>query len=86
MTTTLSSGGARHRRQKGKRLRLGGLLLLLLMILQAVPARADSAAVQTSWRLLDYIAVDYAGAVADGKIVSAPEYAEMVELALLQKS
>ncbi|EJU09709.1 MAG: FTR1 family protein [Gammaproteobacteria bacterium] len=81
MTTTLSSGGARHRRQKGKRLRLGGLLLLLLMILQAVPARADSAAVQTSWRLLDYIAVDYAGAVADGKIVSAPEYAEMVEFA-----
>jgi high-affinity iron transporter len=32
-----------------------------------------------AWRLLDYIAVDYAEAVADGKIVNAGEYAEMVE-------
>ena len=58
-----------------------GLFLFLLMALHAMPARADSAAVQTSWRLLDYIAVDYAGAVAGGKIVSTAEYAEMVEFA-----
>jgi high-affinity iron transporter len=62
-------------------LRPGGIILLLLMLFQAVPARADSAAVQTSWRLLDYIAVDYAGAVADGTIIHDGEYAEMVEFA-----
>jgi high-affinity iron transporter len=42
---------------------------------------AETASVQTTWRLLDYIAVDYRGAVADGAIVSAAEYAEMVEFA-----
>jgi high-affinity iron transporter len=35
--------------------------------------------VQISWRLLDYIGVDYREAVAAGKIVNAPEYEEMVE-------
>lgn len=35
--------------------------------------------VQTAWRLLDYVAVDYRGAVADGRVTSVPEYAEMVE-------
>lgn len=43
---------------------------------QAVPGDDD---VQTAWRLLDYVAVDYAGAVADGRVKSAQEYAEMVE-------
>lgn len=37
--------------------------------------------VQTAWRLLDYMAVDYGGAVADGRIKSAAEYAEMNEFA-----
>lgn len=41
--------------------------------------RADTAPAQTAWRLLDYISVDYGGAVADGRVVSASEYAEMVE-------
>lgn len=36
---------------------------------------------QTAWRLLDYIAVDYAGAVDKGRIINAGEYAEMVEFA-----
>ncbi len=44
-------------------------------------ARADSADVQTAWRLLDYIAVDYAGAVEHGQVVSAIEYAEQNEFA-----
>ncbi|TDU32761.1 high-affinity iron transporter [Panacagrimonas perspica] len=38
---------------------------------------SDAAAV--TWRLLDYLAVDYGGAVADGEVVSASEYAEMQE-------
>lgn len=34
---------------------------------------------QVAWRLLDYIAVDYSGAVADGAVVNPAEYAEMQE-------
>lgn len=34
-----------------------------------------------TWQLLDYIAVDYAGAVTDGKVVRESEYAEMAEFA-----
>ena len=47
----------------------------------AIPASASAptADVQTAWRLLDYVAVDYGGAVQGGKIVSASEYAEMRE-------
>ena len=57
------------------------VLPLLLITLFAFPtaARADDAAVQTAWRLLDYIAVDYRGAVADGRVISPAEYAEMRE-------
>lgn len=33
------------------------------------------------WRLLDYITVDYAGAVSGGRVSSEAEYAEMVEFA-----
>jgi high-affinity iron transporter len=56
-------------------------LPLLIATLFAFPAaaRADDAAVQTAWRLLDYIAVDYRGAVADGRVTSPSEYAEMRE-------
>jgi high-affinity iron transporter len=35
--------------------------------------------VATTWRLLDYIAVDYPGAVSNGRIVSQAEYQEMAE-------
>ncbi|MFA7484063.1 MAG: FTR1 family protein [Vulcanimicrobiota bacterium] len=34
---------------------------------------------QTAWRLLDYIAVDYREAVSDGEIVNPGEFDEMVE-------
>ena len=44
-------------------------------------AQADSDAVLTIWRLLDYMAIDYGGAVHDGAVTSADEYAEMVEFA-----
>ncbi len=40
---------------------------------------AEPEAPAVAWRLLDYIAVDYSGAVADEKVISTTEYAEMVE-------
>lgn len=57
-----------------------GILLFALGASLAPPARA-AADVATAWRLLDYIAVDYAGAVADGKVVNEAEYAEQGEFA-----
>lgn len=44
-------------------------------------ANAAEADVRRIWQLLDYIAVDYAGAVKDGVIISAPEFEEMREFA-----
>src|SRR6185436_8331971 len=52
-----------------------GLLCLSLTPAAAAPSQ-DA---QTAWRLLDYVAVDYGGAVQDGKVVSVSEYAEMRE-------
>lgn len=40
---------------------------------------SPNAEVQTTWRLLDYIAVDYREAVRDGKIINPLEYREMEE-------
>ncbi|MFS0738980.1 MULTISPECIES: FTR1 family protein [Sphingomonas] len=68
-------------------MRLVALALVILLgllapvsTLQAAPT-ADPNNVQTAWRLLDYVAVDYGGAVASGRIKSASEYAEMTEFA-----
>ena len=63
---------------------LHNFLRLLIVALAAfatlVPARAATVdEVQTSWRLLDYIAVDYREAVADGRVINPAEYQEMVE-------
>ena len=56
------------------------LLLCLLALACAAPAAAqDASQVPTAWRLLDYIAVDYSGAVSGGKVVNQAEYAEMRE-------
>jgi high-affinity iron transporter len=56
---------------------------LVLLGLTAVLAPAHAAGpadeVQTSWRLLDYIAVDYREAVAGGRIINPLEYREMEE-------
>ncbi|MES2120095.1 MAG: cytochrome c/FTR1 family iron permease [Pseudomonadota bacterium] len=54
-------------------------LAILASAIVAMPALAQGNDVQTSWRLLDYLAVDYSGAVAGGKVVSPSEYAEMRE-------
>ncbi|SNS34741.1 high-affinity iron transporter [Noviherbaspirillum humi] len=59
-----------------------GLLICLFGLCNA--ARADSASEQKTrqtWQILDYLAVDYGGAVEDGKVKSADEYAEMQEFA-----
>ena len=66
---------------------MGVLLRLLIALLAALPTLAmaqstdDPAARQaaTIWRLLDYVAVDYREAVADGKVRNQLEYDEMVE-------
>lgn len=56
------------------------LVLLLLCAGLIVPtAFASDAAVATTWRLLDYIAVDYREAVEDGAVVNPLEYEEMLE-------
>src|SRR3546814_8645925 len=59
----------------------GALAVLLLALIALQPARASEPEVQTIWRLLDYVAVDYPGAVSGGKIISPAEYAEMTEFA-----
>lgn len=57
------------------------LAALLCMVGISGIARADTADVQTAWRLLDYVAVDYGGAVSGGRVKSASEFAEMTEFA-----
>ena len=57
------------------------LLSALAALLIPAAAIAEPGDVQTAWRLLDYMAVDYGGAVANGRIKSASEYAEMNEFA-----
>ncbi|HEX6376921.1 MAG TPA: FTR1 family protein [Allosphingosinicella sp.] len=53
--------------------------LFWLLSLLAAPAAAQNADVQTTWRLLDYVAVDYREAVRGGRIVNQGEYKEMAE-------
>jgi high-affinity iron transporter len=61
------------------------LCLLLALIAGATgvlsPTQAQHADVQTAWQLLDYMSVDYSGAVANGNVISQSEYAEMREFA-----
>ena len=55
-------------------------LIAFLSIAVAMPASAGTHdAVQTTWRLLDYIAVDYTEAVSGGEVTNELEYAEMQE-------
>src|SRR6476661_6016135 len=62
---------------------LRALFPLLALLVLVGPARAQAATpqenVQTAWRLLDYVAVDYGGAVQNGRVVSDSEFAEMRE-------
>lgn len=53
----------------------------LLCSLFAAPAlaQADEPDARQLWQLLDYVAVDYGGAVENGQIASEAEYAEMLD-------
>jgi high-affinity iron transporter len=57
------------------------IVAVLLMACWSGPGLAGKPEqeVQTTWRLLDYIAVDYPGAVNNGRVVSQAEYQEMAE-------
>ena len=66
----------------------GRFLALLVCALALLTPHAAAAQVSgpaasdvTTWRLLDYIAVDHREAVHDGRVVNAAEYAEMREFA-----
>lgn len=54
-------------------------LLWILATFFSLSAVAADSTVPTTWRLLDYIAVDYRAAVRDGTIVNQGEYDEMLE-------
>ena len=54
-------------------------VLLILLSAPALAADAEVETVPTTWRLLDYVAVDYRGAVKGGQVLSQPEYGEMLE-------
>lgn len=45
----------------------------------AQPAREQVVDAKQLWQLLDYVAVDYPGAVDGGNVVSEAEYAEMLD-------
>lgn len=58
------------------------LLISFVVVTWAVlagAARAEATPAETIWRLLDYVAVDYSGAVENGRVSNPAEYAEMVE-------
>ncbi|ABM95309.1 cytochrome c/FTR1 family iron permease [Methylibium petroleiphilum] len=59
------------------------LFILLVGWAALLPAHADlpQANPRQTWQMLDYIAVDYAGAVQGGRVVAPGEYAEMQEFA-----
>ncbi len=67
--------------KKARRCAWMALLFVGLALFIPAQAFADEAQIQTAWRLLDYVAVDYHGAVSGGQITSEAEYAEMVEFA-----
>jgi high-affinity iron transporter len=58
-------------------------ILCFFLAALALPASASAAPsdVQTTWQMLNYMSVDYSGAVANGKIISQSEYGEMREFA-----
>lgn len=61
--------------------RLAAVMLCALLSVLAGHARAQDRDAQTVLHLLDYIGVDYAAAVAHGKVKSVDEYGEMHEFA-----
>ena len=64
---------------RGNPLAMIAFLALAIGFVSPALAVASDDDVQTAWRLLDYVAVDYRGAVANGQVKSPQEYAEMTE-------
>lgn len=59
---------------------------LVLAALASASARAAEADVKRVWQILDYLAVDYTGAVKGGVVIKASEYDEMREFAAASRS
>ncbi len=57
------------------------LAFIALACLLVATAKANETDVKRVWQMLDYLAVDYAGAVKDGAVVSQSEFDEMREFA-----
>ncbi|MBU2340738.1 MAG: hypothetical protein KKE77_05785, partial [Alphaproteobacteria bacterium] len=55
------------------------IALLLSMVMASGAASAGAPGVPTTWRMLDYVAVDYGAAVTDGEVSNQFEYDEMIE-------
>ena len=58
---------------------LAWVLLAMLYCPLAPALEAAAANPRQTWQILDYVAVDYAGAVRNGTVIDAGEYAEMHE-------
>ncbi len=54
-------------------------VLCVVSMATALAQSGSAASPRQTWQLLDYLAVDYAGAVKDGQVIDAGEYAEMRE-------
>jgi high-affinity iron transporter len=57
------------------------LVASLMLLLIPAAATADPGDVQTAWRLLDYMAVDYGGAVANRALPATPERQSLIQRA-----
>ena len=61
---------------------VAGAVLATATSTRAAPLPADTAGkAKQVWQLLDYLAVDYGGAVSQGRVLKESEYAEMQEFA-----
>tara|TARA_R110001583_G_scaffold100369_2_gene246329 strand:+ start:269 stop:1333 length:1065 start_codon:yes stop_codon:yes gene_type:complete len=66
--------------QKSFLKRIASIGAVLFLITGSVFAQTTTSGdAKQLWQLLDYVAVDYSGAVADGVIISEAEYAEMLD-------
>ncbi len=58
---------------------LSAIACWLLLAGTSLAQTASTADARQLWQLLDYVAVDYGGAIANGAVVSEGEYAEMLD-------
>ena len=65
----------------GSWFRIRASLVCVVILLLVTVTQAAEADVRRIWQLLDYLAVDYGGAVKDGAVINASEFDEMREFA-----